>query len=198
MSRDNSLLQMFRPSVQGTSYCKTQFKMSLIISDLIKALHRFQLITLSERKIQESLNTTVDIWVSYSNITSHRVIQGFPKTFHSFFERSSSGTWFFLSLDETEEDFKNSRVFPAVKSQKPDKSKLIAEQHLYVVKSDYYSVFLMATRVRSKTSLDDERSFVQRQIKVCDRYLTRILSPHFKTYKQITHAIKDYNTEDNY
>ena len=85
-----------------------------------------------------------------------------------------------------------------MESQKPDKSKLIAEQHLYVVKSDYYSVFLMGTRVRSKTSLDDERSFVQRQIKVCDRYLTRILSPHFKTYKQITHAIKDYNTEDNY
>ena len=104
----------------------------------------------------------------------------------------------FFSLDETEDDFENSRVFPAVESQKPEKSKLIAEQHLYVVKSEYYSVFLMGTRVRSKTSLDDERSFVQRQIKVCDRYLKRILSPHSKTYKQITHAIKDYNTEDNY
>ena len=84
-----------------------------------------------------------------------------------------------------------------MESQKPEKSTLIAEQHLYVVKSEYYPVFLMGTRVRSKTSLGDERSFVQRQ-KVCDRYLKRIFSSHSKTYKQITHAIKDYNTEDNY
>ena len=129
-------------------------------------------------------------------ITWHRLIQGFPKTFHSFFERSSSWTWFFLSLDETEEDFENSRVFPAVESQKPEKSTLIAEQHLYVVKSEYYPVFLMGTRVRSKTSLGDEISFVQRQ-GCAPATFKRIFSPHSKTYKQITHAIKD-NTEDNY
>ena len=114
------------------------------------------------------------------------------RRFTPFFKRSSSGTWFFLSLDETEEDFKNLRG--TSRCGIPE----TWQKHLYVVKSDYYSAFLMGTRVRSKTSLDDERSFVQRQIKVCDRYLTRILSPHFKTYKQITHAIKDYNTEDNY
>ena len=50
-----------------------------------------------------------------------------------------------------------------MESQKPEKSTLIAEQHLYVVKGEYYPVFLMGTRVRSKTSLGDERSFVQRQ-----------------------------------
>ena len=119
------------------------------------------------------------------------------RRFTPFLNDPQAGHGFFLSLDETEEDFENSRVFPAVESQKPEKSTLIAEQHLYVVKSEYYPVFLMGTRVRSKTSLGDEISFVQRQ-GCAPATFKRIFSPHSKTYKQITHAIKDNNTEDNY
>ena len=98
------------------------------------------------------------------------------RRFTHFLKDPQAGHAFFLSLDETEEDFENSRVFPAVESQKPEKSTLIAEQHLYVVKSEYYPVFLMGTRVRSKTSLGDERSFVQRQR--CATATLNVFFPH--------------------
>ena len=53
---------MLRPSVYGSSYCKTQFKRVLTCgAELIKLLRLFQLFTLSERKNHESLNTTVQV-----------------------------------------------------------------------------------------------------------------------------------------